>query len=228
MRMTFRKLVAAILGSDDHDTAAAYERRILAEYKNKRHLYEEFGVAVYKLLDLFLKEGNFRYQLAYRTKAPEGLREKLVRKATQGIWYEHLDDIEDLAGLRVVFYSDKSKSRFLSAIRDEISGTMRFEERTSKSGYDATHVVVSFGPKRLELSEYKHFKGMKSEIQVTTILRHAWAEIEHDLVYKDISGLRKRDPEKFAMVQVRLGRIMTEHIKQASSELEELLNEIDE
>lgn len=24
------------------------------------------------------------------------------------------------------------------------------------------------------------------EIQVTTILRHAWAEIEHDLIYKDV------------------------------------------
>jgi ppGpp synthetase/RelA/SpoT-type nucleotidyltranferase len=228
MASFFKKIRAVIVDSQQREDDGAYEHRIPAEYASKRHLYEEFGIAIYKLLDLFLQESGLRYQLAYRTNAPERLYEKLVRKAGQGVRYEHLGDIEDLAGLRVIFYSDKSKSRFLGAIKEEISGAVRFEERKTKSGYDATHIIVSFGPKRLQLSEYRHFEGLESEIQVTTILRQAWAKIKQDLIYKDINGLQKRDPLKFASMQEKLGELTETHIKLASAELEDILNEIDD
>jgi hypothetical protein len=38
--------------------------------------------------------------------------------------------------------------------------------------------------KQLELPKYKKFKNCKIEIQIRSILQHAWAEIEHDLGYK--------------------------------------------
>ena len=207
------------------DTAS--DERLLAEYASKRHLYEDFAVAVYRLVDLLVQQTGVRYQIAYRTKTLVGLREKLARKAAQGTRYQRLADIEDLAGLRVIFYSERGKRRCLDAIRDEISGAMQFEEKKTPSGYDATHIVISFGPKRLQLSEYKRYEGMKSEIQVTTVLRHAWSEIEHDLVYKDINGLRRRDSQKFAAMQDRLGDIMERYIKPASAELEDILNDMD-
>ena len=87
---------------------------------------------------------------------------------------------------------------------------------------------MSFGPRRLQLSEYRRFADLKIEIQVTTILRHAWAEIEHDLVYKDIRGLQQRDPQRFAAMQRRLRSIMERYIKPASAGLEDILNDVDE
>lgn len=205
----------------------ASSERLLAEYGDKRHLYEEFAAAVYNLVDLLLQQIGVKYQIAYRTKTFEGLREKLARKAAQGIWYARLSDLDDLAGLRVIFYSERSKRRFLDAIANEISGSMQFEERKVPSGYDATHIVISFGPKRLLLSEYKRFEGFKGEIQATTVLRHAWSEIEHDLIYKDIKGLRQRDPQKFAAMGKRLKEIMDRHIAPASAELEDILKDVD-
>jgi ppGpp synthetase/RelA/SpoT-type nucleotidyltranferase len=209
-----------------HDRHAEYRRRILAEYRLKQPQYEEFCVAVHKLVDLFLREGGYKHQLVYRVKSPERLREKLIRKAEQGIVYEKLSDIEDLAGLRVIFYSEGDKNRFITEIQDEVSGAIRIEEKSMKSGYNATHLIVAFGPSRLTLSEYKHFEGLKSEIQVTTILRHAWAEIEHDLIYKDISGLKEHDPEKFALMREKLEEIMETHIKKASAEFEDVMREM--
>ncbi len=202
--------------------------RLVAAYGSKRHLYEDFAAAVYKLVDLLLQQSGVRYQIACRTKSLDGLREKLARKAASGVCYSVLDEVEDLVGLRVIFYSERSKRRFLDAIASEISGEMHFEERKTLGGYDAMHIVISFGPRRLQLSEYKRFAGLKGEIQVTTVLRHAWAEIEHDLVYKDVNGLRRRDPQKFAAMQARLGDALARYIKPASLELDDILNDFDE
>jgi ppGpp synthetase/RelA/SpoT-type nucleotidyltranferase len=225
MATLFDRLRAAVTGAPPRESDAGYEQRLLDAYSKDGHRYEEYSLAMCKLLDMFLKSGGYRYQITYRTKEPERLREKIVRKAAQGVRYAQLGDIEDLAGLRVVFYSESGKSRFISAIGDEISGPMRFEERKTRSGYEATHIIVALGPKRLQLSEYKRFAGMKCEIQVTTILRHAWAEIEHDLIYKDVRGLRQRDPEKFLALQGKLGVIMEKYIRRAGEELEVVLQE---
>jgi len=50
----------------------------------------------------------------------------------------------------------------------------------------------------LKLSEYALFDKMKCEIQVRTILQHAWAEIEHDLVYKSPADIPFRVRRRFA------------------------------
>lgn len=222
-----KRNAAAAPGPPVRTSDDEYEQRLLDAYSTDRHRYEEFSMAMCKLLDLFLKGGAYRYQITYRTKEPERLREKIVRKAALGVRYAQLGDIEDLAGLRVIFYSESGKSRFIGGIGNEISGPMRFEERKTRSGYEATHIIASLGPKRLQLSEYKRFEGMKCEIQVTTILRHAWAEIEHDLIYKDVNGLRQRDPERFLALQGKLGEVMEKYIQRAGEELEVVLREFE-
>ena len=58
------------------------------------------------------------------------------------------------------------------------------------------------------------------------MLRHSWAEIEHDLIYKDINGLREKDPQKFVILKEKLEGIMEKYIKQASLEFEEVMEEI--
>ncbi len=224
----FLKLIDAVIHPEDKSEESKYIRKILSEYRNKKPLYDEFRSAVHKLLDALLKENNYKYQIVSRTKTPERLREKLLRKNGQGTRYKSLDDIEDLAGIRVLFYSDSDKEHLIRELKEEIDGTVRIQDKKQKSGYEATHVVMTLGPKRLALSEYRQFSGLKAEIQVTSILRHTWAEIEHDFIYKDISGLKKRDPEKFAVMEERLGEILEKHIKQASSEVEKLIKWADQ
>lgn len=51
-------------------------------------------------------------------------------------------------------------------------------------GYRSIHQVCDLGDDRCILPEYIPFKDMLFEIQVRTVLQHAWAEIEHDRNYK--------------------------------------------
>ena len=215
-------MIEAIVYGDDDDEGK-YVRKILSEYRNKRHLYEEFRGAVHKLLDATLKENNYKYQIVSRTKTLERLREKLLRKAATGKRYRTIDDIEDLSGIRVLFYSESDKEKFVREFKKEMDGPFHLKEKKEKNGYEATHIVMALGPKRLELSEYRHFSGLKAEIQATSLLCHTWAEIEHDFIYKDVTGLAQRDPAKFAVLKRKLGDVLNKHIKRASAEFEEII-----
>ncbi len=59
--------------------------------------------------------------------------------------------------------------------------TLLQEERF---GYQSIHYLVKLKGERARLAEYRNLKDGVVEIQIRTILQHAWAEIEHDIQYK--------------------------------------------
>ncbi len=215
--------IIAFLNPKRHKGEKSYLADILAEYKNKRPNYEEFRLAAHKALEALLREDDYKYQIVSRTKTPERLEEKLLRKIRDGIYYHSVEEVEDLVGIRIIFYTEKEKERFTKRIKEEIGGFMKIEERKKENGYRSIHIIMTFGPKRLKLSEYKHFRGLRSEIQLTSILHHAWAEIEHDLIYKDINNLKIRNPDKFESMRQQINSLLDKYIKRAAEELEDII-----
>jgi putative GTP pyrophosphokinase len=47
------------------------------------------------------------------------------------------------------------------------------------------------------LAEYERYRGAVAEIQVRTILQHAWAEIEHDIQYKSTTAIPEEIRRRF-------------------------------
>lgn len=215
--------IITILNPQRYKEEDKYLDDLMTEYKEKKPLYEEFRLATHKALEALLHESGEKHQIISRTKTPEGLREKIIRKRSKGSYYHSVEEVEDLVGLRIVFYTERDKEKFIKKIKEEIAGFMRVEEREKENGYRATHVVMSFGPTRLNLSEFKHFKGMKSEVQITSVLHHAWAELEHDLIYKDVGKLKERNPEKFELMKKRMNDLLEKYIHKASEELEKII-----
>jgi hypothetical protein len=96
-----------------------------------------------------------------------------------------LDDITDLAGLRVVTYYEDEVDRVAEVIRKEFDidprkSVDKRETEPDKFGYNALNLVGKHLGKRESDVEYKKFANICFEIQVTSILRHAWSEIEHE------------------------------------------------
>ena len=99
-------------------------------------------------------------------------------------------DITDICGIRLItFFEDE-----VDAVGAVIKREFTIDQRNStdkrslldpdRFGYLSLHFVASLSSERLQLTEYRRFGGIKLEIQIRSILQHAWAEIEHDLGYK--------------------------------------------
>ena len=93
-------------------------------------------------------------------------------------------------GLRVITYFEDDVNKIAKMIEEEfeIDRANTIDKRQlldpDRFGYLSLHYVISLGKERGKLTEYARFQGLKAEIQIRSILQHAWAEIEHDLGYK--------------------------------------------
>lgn len=200
-------------------------KRILDDFKEKRTLYKEFCLAVYKLLDSMLVAEEYKYQIFYRIKDIDKLEEKILRREKEGMIYNKLEDLEDLAGLRILFYLESDKEKFVETLLAKLTGEVIIKNHKKSSGYEATHIITSFDKKRISLSEYSKFDGLKCEIQLTSILHHAWSEIEHDMIYKDALNI-KSDKKKSIFIRKEMKKILSEYLIKASTELDKLAKKI--
>lgn len=197
---------------------------LIDQFKIKRPLYEEFSVAVLNLIESILTGDDYKYHLSFRIKDLERLEEKINRKKNKGNVFSQLSEIEDIVGYRIVFYFEAEKKKFLKKLKKEISHDLKVEQQKKKSGFETIQIIATLGDDRTKLAEYKKFKNLKCEIQLTSILHHAWAEIEHDLIYKNIFKIRDR--KQMFMYKKRMKKILVEYLKKASKEFDEIFKEI--
>jgi ppGpp synthetase/RelA/SpoT-type nucleotidyltranferase len=136
-----------------------------------------------------------------RTKEIASFAEKILRKrkrythATDGLPPDPLARITDLCGGRVVTQTADQ----VLAICEFIEATFDIDPRNSEDasqrlksaefGYRSVHYVVLVNPARLKAAGIKQavpaeLMGLKAELQVRTLLEHAWADIGHQLAYK--------------------------------------------
>lgn len=139
------------------------------------------------LLENRLKEKNIEYlSVGSRIKDFDGALEKINRK-------QYLDpngQLTDLSGIRVITYLEQQVVSISRLVRD----LFEVDEKNSldrtevlgddKVGYRSTHFVCSLGKKREGLPEYDSLSDLKFEIQIRTVLQHAWAELAHDRSFK--------------------------------------------
>ena len=103
-----------------------------------------------------------------------------------------MKEITDLAGVRVIAFFPGTLASIDEVIRSEFDVIERSDKgqallEEERFGYQSIHYLVRLKQNRVELPEYQRFRNSTVEIQVRTILQHAWAEIEHDIQYKGAS-----------------------------------------
>jgi GTP pyrophosphokinase len=169
----------------------------------QRSTYKLLSEKTKEFLSSILSSKNIvPHSITSREKDPEGLREKMPRegKVPDGLF----NGITDLAGVRIIAYFPSDVDKIVSLIEKEFtidskhSKDKRLCSDPAIFGYASVHFVVEFSPEMLKLPEYALFCKMKCEIQVRTILQHAWAEIEHNVVYKSPVEIPFRVRRRFA------------------------------
>jgi ppGpp synthetase/RelA/SpoT-type nucleotidyltranferase len=175
-------------------------KKYVSEQMNTYRLLSE---KMKQLLSSILSaEGIVPHSITSREKDPEKLREKITKEGE--VHYPLLNNISDLAGVRIIAYFPSDVDKIVPLIEKafKMDPKHSMDKRLSSDpaifGYASVHFVVEFRPDMLKLPEYALFDKMKCEIQVRTILQHAWAEIEHDVVYKSPGVIPFRVRRRFA------------------------------
>lgn len=195
--------------------------KLINEYKEKIPLYQDFCSTLNNLLISLLESSGYKYQISYRVKSIESLLKKIQRKTAEGKRYKRLEDVKDLAGIRIIFYLESDKKNFLSDLYREFTPQkLKLKERHKEKGYRATHIILQFGRKRLALGEYKKFSNLNIEIQLTSALFHAWSEIEHDIFYKLDEQTKLGGKDIIKKLKKDLEDTMVNYIHKASDKFE--------
>ena len=177
---------------------------LTTEYAADIESYRRMSATVAELLSrVLVGERIVVHSITHRCKAIESLEKKVGRSDKA---YASLSQITDLAGVRVITYfaSDVDKVARIVEREFEIDTPNSIDKRASldpdRFGYQSLHYVASLNAPRGALIEYRDFSGKKFELQIRSILQHAWAEIEHDLGYKSASGVPREIRRRFARV----------------------------
>ncbi|MCQ1946060.1 GTP pyrophosphokinase family protein [Arthrobacter sp. zg-Y1116] len=148
----------------------------------------EFGQTVKRLMsELLLSKEIVVHTIDFRVKAEQSARRKMLRLDAANQGYEKL---HDLLGLRVTCYFSDDVDRIVELIEQQfdVDPGMSIDKGkqlgTREFGYRSVHRVAKISQNRAGLAEYSRYESLRFEIQIRTVLQHAWAEIEHDLGYK--------------------------------------------
>jgi ppGpp synthetase/RelA/SpoT-type nucleotidyltranferase len=208
------------------------------------------------LKDLLNQAARERAPLAIveaRAKQICSFAEKCQRKRSA-----HNDPVRqftDLCGARVITHTYaevEGMCQFIEKFFDiDAANSVKISQRLrpSEFGYRSIHYIVQLNPEKLARSEIKMLipedllpspgNPMKAEIQVRTLLEHAWAAFSHERIYKglkrvpmnwerELAGLAailEEADKAFMRIQAGLQSYMTSYGSYLSRE--EILTEIE-
>lgn len=175
----------------------------IARYRKEYDFYEQACRMVAQTLEANLRSAGVRAIVTSRAKNPTRLEAKVRQRAIRKKYKDVSaisDDIVDLAGVRVALYFPGERQevgRIIQNLFDLTDEPKEFPSPTVSSqqseyqkrfsGYLATHYRVVLKESSLHESNQRYAEA-KIEIQVASVLMHAWSEVEHDLVYKPLQG----------------------------------------
>jgi putative GTP pyrophosphokinase len=166
---------------------------LLADYNRLYPTYEEFAQRLSALVTSWLDNEGIVHAAEARAKDPLRLLEKAHRP--EKLYVNPLDEITDLAGVRVIVESTTAVERVATLLRDELEVDAQRsidkvgQLRVDQFGYLSQHFIVRLKAPRSVSREWRHLSGYWAEVQVRSALQHAWAQVEHSLVYKPESDL---------------------------------------
>jgi len=169
-------------------------------YESQRNKYRDLRAEVEVILRETLNENEIIFHsIESRVKSVESFRSKASREK----YSKPVEEITDLCGVRVITLFEKEIHQISDIIKELFEIDYRRSEDKSdlleadKMGYKSIHYIAELSADKIVRTELQGFAGLKFEIQIRSILQHAWAEIEHDRNYKFKGELPKKLQRRF-------------------------------
>jgi ppGpp synthetase/RelA/SpoT-type nucleotidyltranferase len=206
--------------------------RFIERYRREFDFFDQTARLAQGQLDGALASSGIQAMVTYRAKRPDRLEQKLRHRNKSKAYADTQDiytDIADFSGVRVALYFPGARAEVDKVIRAnfEVEGEPKTFPQTPQastptydkrfSGYWATHYRVRLRDGYLQETQ-RRYSEASIEIQVASVLMHAWSEVEHDLVYKPLQGSLSED--EYAILDelnglVLAGEIALERLQRA-------------
>ncbi len=159
------------------------------KFVEMEHLYESAIREVKTKLEIL--DSEFRAKYSYnpihhiedRLKSPQSILEKLQRKGVPFSVQSVKDNLQDVAGVRVIcnYIEDIYTVADLLTAQDDVNLIKRkdYIDSPKPNGYRSLHLVIETP---VYLSDKKEMVNV--EVQIRTIAMDFWASLEHELKYK--------------------------------------------
>lgn len=175
------------------------DRMIMDEYRTQKDDFIRLGETVHTMLRSMTKDAGIPVMsIEHRIKDEKSLEGKLYRK---GDGYQSLDDLTDILGARIICYFNDDVDKIGHLVEQTFvidwdkSSDKRALMKADSFGYLSLHYICSV-PQEGDCPEEMCHK--RFEIQIRTILQHAWSDINHDLGYKSQFGVPRAVTREFA------------------------------
>ena len=158
-------------------------------YRDRYSTYESFTQKLEDLIRELTNGLNIDLRIESRPKSVESFVKKIDRKPNK--YKNPIEEITDLVALRIIAYYKEDVESIAHLIKEQ------FEVDPKKSvdkaelldpdrfGYLSLQYICHLLEERESLPEWKSYGEIQFEIQIRTILQHAWAEVDHKLRYKN-------------------------------------------
>lgn len=148
--------------------------------------------------------------ISTRIKEPTSIINKMNKKGYDIIYKDLIENINDIAGLRIVCTSEKAVYEIEKEIQNmkdiNVLKKKDYIKNPKESGYSAYHLIVEVP---VIIKENKIW--VKVEIQIRTLAMDFWANIEHKLRYKTENKISKKNSNKlkiYAKILIRINKKM--------------------
>ena len=172
----------------DSTTLNPHTQDLLTQYRQLLPVYEKMAEVIpERLKGFFAEAGIIVATVEHRVKAEDSLAGKLKLKGGK---YRDIFDVTDVVGIRVItFYIDDvdkvaSVLERLFEIDWENSIDKRKAHEIDSFGYLSLHYICRIPESSYTVAEHPELNKIRFEVQMRTVLQHAWANMNHDTGYK--------------------------------------------
>ena len=211
------------------DPAQTAVREYAAQQPELRDAAEQWVALVTSVLD----DAGINYlSVAGRAKSVTSFAAKAAR-TVDGVpaFTDPLTQITDQIGVRVITYVHSDVAAVADLLDDQVvviddRDMGRETASEGRFGYASRHLLVGLDAARESQPAYELLRGRRAQVQIRTVLQHAWAEFEHDIRYKGTipdehvpdfdrrftlaAGLLELADREFSTIRDRLQAGMTE------------------
>lgn len=142
-----------------------------------------------RLVTGLLDEAGINYlSVTGRAKSVASFAGKAERVVEgRALYPDPLHDITDQIGIRVITYVQSDVVAVAELLDSQVvvhddRDMGRETASEGRFGYNSRHLLVGLDAARE--NDYAALRGRVAQVQVRTVLQHAWAEFEHDIRYK--------------------------------------------